>query len=132
MATPQNRPVPKYRFPTGSRGVGTLICAVLMTLSSRRQFIAPGSFLFENVLSKSQSVARHAKTGQDVVFYFLFGAHALETLVFAATQLSKHGVRITSFAGLSWIVTAFIGGKFAIEDFGLVVAKESGAAAKGI
>jgi hypothetical protein len=129
MATPPSliSKSPGYRFPTGSRATGTIICGILMAWSARSKNIEPGSFLFDNLLSKASSprVLQGTKILQNVIFYFLFGAHAIETAHFAATKLKKHG-ELFSLKGLAWILTTFIGGKFAIEEFDVLVAESVG------
>jgi len=117
--------VTTYRFPTSSRRTGTIICGILMLWSSRRPYIELGSYFYKYALRNlPASVSQYSTIVQNVVFYFLFGAHAIETIIFAATKLRKHGVNLLSSNGLRWILTAFVGGKFAIDEFDLLVAEK--------
>lgn len=118
--------IDEYQFPKGSKQVGTLVCAVLMALSTKRRFIEPGSLLHDQVLARGGAkVVQYSKHVQNFLFYFLFGAHGVETVHFALTKLKRHKVKALSLLWLKWIVTAFVGGTFAIQHFDEVVeAKE--------
>lgn len=80
-----------------------VICGIVMALSSRREVIAPGSPLYDYLLSGSPNALKYATWIQNGLFYFLFGAHAIETAVFIS-RLSKHGVQVTSAAWWKWMV----------------------------
>jgi hypothetical protein len=90
-----------------------IICGIVMALVSRREVIAPlaGSSYF-----------RYAKWAQDGLFYFLYGAHAIETAVFTK-RLSRHGVSVQSAAWWKWIGTCFVGGKYCFVHFDRLVGK---------
>lgn len=80
-----------------------VICGIVMALSSRREVISPGSPLYDYVLSGSPSALKYATWIQNGLFYFLFGAHAIETAAFTS-RLSKHGVKVLSVAWWKWMV----------------------------
>lgn len=100
-----------------------LICGAIMALSSRREVISPGSPLYDYGLSHlSANGLKYASWVQSGLFYFLFGAHAIETGVFAK-RLSKHGVNVGSWAWWKWMATCFVGGKYCFVHFDREVGK---------
>jgi hypothetical protein len=101
-----------------------LICGVIMALSARREVISPGSPLYDYVLSRSDTALTAGVWIQNGLFYFLFGAHAIETAVFTR-RLSAHGVSVASAAWWKWMATCFVGGKFLFEHFDRVVGKKT-------
>jgi hypothetical protein len=99
-----------------------LICGVIMALSARREVISPGSPLYDFVLSRSGTALKVATWIQNGLFYFLFGAHAIETAMFTK-RLNAHGVSVMSLAWWKWMATCFVGGKFVFEHFDRLVGK---------
>jgi hypothetical protein len=99
-----------------------LICGVIMALSARREVISPGSPLYDYVLSRSGTALKVAIWIQNGLFYFLFGAHAIETAMFTK-RLNTHGVSVMSLAWWKWMATCFVGGKFVFEHFDRLVGK---------
>ena len=99
-----------------------VICGVIMALSSRREVISPGSPLYDFILSRSSTALKAATWIQNGLFYFLFGAHAIETAMFTQ-RLNRHGVSVMSLAWWKWMATCFVGGKFCFEHFDRVVGK---------
>jgi hypothetical protein len=100
-----------------------IICGVIMALSSRREVISPGSPLYDYALIRSPHAMQAARWIQNGLFYFLFGAHAVETAMFMK-RLSEHGVSVMSAAWWKWVGTCFVGGKFCFEHFDTVVGKK--------
>lgn len=92
-----------------------------MLLSSRRELLLPGSPLYDHLLSKSVNALKAATWIQNGLFYFLFGAHAIETVMFVAGKLRKHQVPF-GMVWLKWVLTCFVGGKFCFEHFDNLVA----------
>jgi hypothetical protein len=99
-----------------------IICGIIMALSARHEVIAPGSPLYDYVLFRSGTALKAARWIQNGLFYFLFGAHAIESAMFTR-RLSEHGVSLFSVAWFKWIATCFVGGKFLFEHFDRVVGK---------
>jgi len=97
-----------------------IICGIIMALSARREVISPGSPLYDHVLVHSSSALKTARWIQNALFYFLFGAHAIETAMFTR-RLNHHGVSVLSLAWWKWVATCFVGGKFLFEHFDCVV-----------
>lgn len=100
-----------------------LICGVVMALSTQRSLIAPGSLVHDNLLTQFSSPAtafKYAGWVQNALFYFLFGAHAVETVMFMG-WLRRHGVQAGSGAWWKWVGTCYVGGKFCMEHFEKVV-----------
>lgn len=114
--------VREFSFPSGELGRGTIICGIVMLLSSRREFIGPGSPAYDYVLAGRPNATKAATWVQNGVFFLLFGAHAVETALFAAKQLRNHGVPVLSAVWLKWMLTCFAGGQFAYKHFDQVVA----------
>ncbi|OAL06797.1 hypothetical protein IQ06DRAFT_263198 [Phaeosphaeriaceae sp. SRC1lsM3a] len=99
-----------------------IICGVIMALSARREVISPGSPLYDYVLSRSSIALKAATWIQNGLFYFLFGAHAIESAMFTQ-KLKAHGVSVLSLAWWKWMATCYVGGKFLFEHFDRVVGK---------
>ncbi|OAL53258.1 hypothetical protein IQ07DRAFT_355142 [Pyrenochaeta sp. DS3sAY3a] len=99
-----------------------IICGIIMALSARHEVISPGSPLYDYVLVRSGTALKAARWIQNGLFYFLFGAHAVESAMFMP-RLSEHGVSLFSVAWFKWIATCFVGGKFLFEHFDRVVGK---------
>ncbi|KAF1920002.1 hypothetical protein BDU57DRAFT_508057 [Ampelomyces quisqualis] len=99
-----------------------IVCGIIMALSSRREVISPGSPLYDYILFRSGTAVKAATWIQNGLFYFLFGAHAMETVMFTR-RLSEHGVSVLSLAWFKWVATCFVGGKFVFEHFDRVVGK---------
>jgi hypothetical protein len=94
-----------------------LICGAIMALSSRREVIAPGSPIYDYGLKHlSTNGLKYASWVQSGLFYFLFGAHAIETGLFAK-RLSRHGVEVSSLSWWQWMATCFVGGKYCYVHF---------------
>ncbi|KAI0121208.1 hypothetical protein BJ170DRAFT_150927 [Xylariales sp. AK1849] len=114
--------VREFPVPTGRLGRNILVCGIVMLFSSRRAFIAPGSPLYDYVLAGRPAAFTSATWVQNGLFYLLFGAHAVESVIFAITKLRKHAVPAFSFLWLKWVVACFVGGVFATKHFDNVVA----------
>ena len=114
-----------YVRPTGSLGRSIVICGIVMALSARKEVISPGSPLYDSVLFRSPNAMKGATWIQNGLFYFLFGAHSIESVIFAYAKLAKHGVSFFSLAWWQWMATCFVGGKFCFEHFEKVVAKKA-------
>lgn len=93
-----------------------------MALSARSEVISPGSPLYDYALFRSPDALKAARWIQNGLFYFLFGAHAVETAIFTQ-KLSAHGVSVTSSAWWKWVATCFVGGQFCFKHFDRVVGK---------
>lgn len=111
-----------YIAPTHPQLKPIIICGIIMALSARREVISPGSPLYDYVLAHSPNALKAARWIQNGLFYFLFGAHAIETAMFTR-RLSEHGVSVASVAWWKWVATCFVGGKFLFEHFDRVVGK---------
>jgi hypothetical protein len=111
-----------YKAPSSPYLKPIVICGIVMALSARREVIAPGSPLYDYVLSRSGNALKAATWIQNGLFYFLFGAHAVETGLFMK-KLNEHGVSVMSAAWWKWVATCFVGGKFCFEWFDKVVGK---------
>ena len=114
-----------YIRPHGDLGRKIIICGIVMVLSARQELIAPGSPLYDYVLARSANALRAATWIQNGLFYFLFGAHSIETVIFAYAKLAKHGVSFFSLAWWQWMVTCLVGGKFCFEHFEQVITKKA-------
>lgn len=101
-----------------------IICGVIMALSAKKSFILPGSPIYDYVLFRSPLAFKAATWIQNGLFYFLYGAHAVETAMFTK-KLNEHGVSALSVAWWKWMVTCFIGGKFCFEHFDQVVGRKA-------
>ncbi|KAF2993324.1 hypothetical protein E8E13_001636 [Curvularia kusanoi] len=103
-------PKPPYLRPI-------IICGVIMALSTSRSFISPGSPIYDYGLKHlSASGLKYAGWVQSGLFYFLFGAHAIETVMFTQ-RLQRHGVQAGSAAWWKWLATCFVGGQFCFTHF---------------
>ncbi len=119
----QSKPVEidRYNFPEGKWGRTIIIMGVLMALSSRREVISPGSPLYDYALAGRPRAITWATNIQKGLFYFLFGAHSIETVLFAFTRLRKH-VKFLNLAWFQWMLACFVGGVYTFEHFDSVVA----------
>lgn len=128
MASQNPKPVKVTSFSLRDhpgRIVGYTAVAALWVVISRRAFIAPGSILYDNLI-KTPEAAQTAAKIQDWAFLFVFGAHAIEAPLFAATKLRKHGVPFFSVLWWKWFVACFVGGVEAWKHFALTVAAAEG------
>ena len=117
--------VQSYSFPRGRLGRSIIITGIVMALSARREVIAPGSPLYDYLLAGRPKALTWANYIQKGLFYFLFGAHTLETMAFPFVRLQKHGVQWFSMAWFQWMLACFVGGVFTYEHFdGLVKGKQ--------
>lgn len=124
MAPQTSAPVKVTTFPISAGHVTSMtICGVVMLLSSRREFIAPGSPIYDYLL-KSPQAALTAASVQDWTFWLLVGAHALEVPLFAATKLKKHGVPFFSALWWKWSAACFMAGKFTWDHLAATVKAE--------
>jgi hypothetical protein len=124
MSGTQSKAVQRYTFPGGRLGRNIIITGIIMALSSRREVLAPGSPLYDHIFSGRPKALKYAGYVQAFLFYFLFGAHAIETAIFPFTRLQKHGITFPSLAWFQWMAACFVGGKFTYEQFdGLVTGK---------
>ncbi|KAF3768661.1 hypothetical protein M406DRAFT_349817 [Cryphonectria parasitica EP155] len=130
-------PVKVTTFPVVRHHIiPTAICAVIMILSSRRDFIQPGSPIHSHILAPLASLTgttlasaeATAATVQTWTFRILVDIHALEVPIFAATKLPAHGVAFLSGLWWKWVLAVFFGGKFTWDLFAETV---RGAKAKG-
>ena len=94
-----------------------------MLLSARRELIQPGSILHDYVLMGKPALVKAAKWIQNGLFYFLFGAHAIETPIFAYTRLLPHGIPILSLVWIKWVLSCFVGGVFVMRHFDALAGK---------
>jgi hypothetical protein len=93
-----------------------LICALVMALSSRREVLDTISPYLSPTATKA------ALWTQNGLFYFLFGAHAIETAIFTK-RLNDNGISVASAAWWKWMGTCFVGGKFCFDWFDGCVGK---------
>jgi hypothetical protein len=87
-----------------------------MALSASRRFSAYHSQL----LSQLPTLAKVAYWLQTGIFWFFYGAHTIESAMFAK-KLRDHGVSVLSTAWWKWMLECFIGGKFCFEHFESIV-----------
>lgn len=87
-----------------------------MALTASKRFAYPGSVLHSQLLSLSPTAAKTATWLQIGTFWFLYGAHTIESAIFAK-KLGDQGVSILSAAWWKWMVECFIGGKFCFDHF---------------
>ncbi|EXJ67165.1 uncharacterized protein A1O5_09812 [Cladophialophora psammophila CBS 110553] len=113
--------IDEFELLRGRNAAGALLATTLMILSARRKFIHPGSVLHDQVIARSATASKYAKTVQDVIFYTIYGLHGIETVYFALTKLKKHNVKIFSPVWFQWIIAVFLGGTFAQKHFDEVV-----------
>ncbi|RMZ82876.1 hypothetical protein DV737_g1857, partial [Chaetothyriales sp. CBS 132003] len=114
-----------YVRPTGSAARNILFSALLMALSARKELISPGSPIYDYALAQSPEALKVATYIQNGLFYFLFGAHAVEVPLFAYIKLAKHGISLFSLAWWQWAATCFVGGKFCWDHFENVLVKKA-------
>jgi hypothetical protein len=111
-----------YTPPSNPHLKPIIICGIVMALSA-----APTPAMFYPGNPNSPLPANLATAGRWIqagLFYFLYGAHAVETLMFMK-RLKEHGVGFLSAAWLKWVATCFVGGKFCFEHFDRVVGKKA-------
>ncbi|ROW00160.1 hypothetical protein VSDG_03625 [Cytospora chrysosperma] len=121
MAPRQTSPVRITTFPISARHVTSMaVCGVAMVLSSRREFIAPGSPIYDYLLKGPQAALTAAKV-QDWTFLILVGLHAAEVPLFAITKLRKHGVPFFSVVWWKWAASCFLGGAATWKHFAATV-----------
>lgn len=121
MAPQHSGPVKITTFPISARHVTSMtVCGVAALLSSRREFIAPGSPIYDYLL-KTPQAALTAATVQDWTFLVLVGLHALEVPVFALTKLRKHGVPFFSGLWWKWAASCYLGGLATWKHFAVTV-----------
>lgn len=83
----------EFSLPQGDLGRKVLITGIVMLLSSRRELLQPGSPLHDYVLAGNPTLLKAARWIQNGLFYFLFGAHSIETpLGKALPILRAHGL----------------------------------------
>ncbi|KAG8157225.1 hypothetical protein KVR01_012933 [Diaporthe batatas] len=122
------RPVRITTFPLRDqpgRIAAYAAAAALITLVSRRALVEPGSVLYETLLRTPEAAATAARV-QNYAFVFIFGAHAVEAPLFAATKLRKHGVPFLSLLWWKWVAACCLGGVAAWKHFALTVAAAEG------
>ncbi|EOA80979.1 uncharacterized protein SETTUDRAFT_166396, partial [Exserohilum turcica Et28A] len=104
-----------YISPTHPHLNPILIAVFLMTLSAvpTPSFLRPFSTTPPPGFSEPlpPTVAKALRWTQNGLFYLLYGAHSVETLVFMK-RLRDHGISFASVAWWKWVVTCFFGGKF--------------------
>jgi uncharacterized membrane protein len=118
-----SRRVSEYSFPPGELGRKVLITGIIMALSSRKELLEPGSPLYDYLLAGQPTLLKAARWIQTGLFYFLFGAHAIETPLFAWTRLRPQGIQVLSLTWIKWVLSCFIGGKFIFEHFDRLAGK---------
>ncbi|KAF2279509.1 uncharacterized protein EI97DRAFT_482022 [Westerdykella ornata] len=107
-------------------GRNTTICGTIMLLSSQTELLAPGSPIYDYILPRSPMEVKAVTWIQNGLFYFLFGAHAIETVMFAFGKLKKHRVPF-GLVWLKWIIMCLVGRKFCFEHFDNVVVQKEAA-----
>ena len=117
----QPKAITSYHFPKGKLGRTIITVGIVMALSSRSEVISPGSPLYDYALVGRPRAITWATNIQKGLFYFLFGAHSIETVLFAFTKLKKH-VKFLSLAWFQWMLACFVGGVYTFEHFDGVVA----------
>lgn len=78
-SNPKPVQIREFHLPKGELGRKVLITGVIMLWSAKRSFIEPGSPLFDYVLVHDRRLQTAARWIQNGLFYFLFGAHGIET-----------------------------------------------------
>lgn len=91
-----------------------------MALSAHKGLLAPGSLPYDKLLVRSPKALKAALWIQTAVFWFLYGAHAIESAIFVK-KLSAYRVSVLSIAWWKWMAECFVGGKFCFEHFEAVV-----------
>jgi hypothetical protein len=115
MAPGSVTPVP-YAIPPRHFRNPIIVCAVIMALAASKRIIAPGSLLHDQLLPRSPTAFKTVVWAQLITFWFLYGAHTIETAVLA-TKLWKRGQSVLSLDWWKWIVECFIGGQFSLRHF---------------
>lgn len=101
-----------YSLPPPHLAKPIVICGLVMVLSASRHLSA----IHAQMLSNSPTAAKCALWVQHGVFWFLYGAHTIESAVFAK-KLREHGVSLLSVAWWKWMAECFVGGKFCFQHF---------------
>ncbi|KAJ4300923.1 hypothetical protein N0V90_003011 [Kalmusia sp. IMI 367209] len=109
-----------YSLPPSHLSKPIVICGIIMALSASRRLISPGSILYDQLLSQSPAAIKAAVWIQNGLFWFLYGAHTIESAIFAK-KLMDHRVSVLSSTWWKWMVECFIGGKFCFEHFDGIV-----------
>lgn len=128
MASQNPKPVKVTSFPLRNqpgRIAAYTAIAVVMTLSSRRAFIAPGSILYQTFIKTPEAAVTAIKV-QYWIFLLVVVAHSIEAPLFAATKLRKHGVPFFSVLWWKWVLACFVGGLNAWIHFAQTVAATEG------
>ena len=112
-------PVP-YTLPPSRFSKGIVICGIIMALTASKSFAYPGSVLHSKLMTLSPTAAKTATWLQIGTFWFFYGAHTIESAIFAK-KLRDHGVSMFSGAFWKWMVECFIGGQFCFAHFESVV-----------
>lgn len=82
--------IQEFSLPRGELGRKVLITGIVMLLSARREVLQPGSPLYDYVLAGNPTLLKAARWIQNGLFYFLFGAHSIETPLGKALILRAH------------------------------------------
>ena len=82
--------IQEFSLPQGQLGRKVLVTGIIMLLSARREVLEPGSPLHDYVLAGNPSLLRAARWIQNGLFYFLFGAHSIETPMGKSRFLDKN------------------------------------------
>lgn len=117
--------VRRFSFPPGEEGRKVIITGIIMLLSARRELLQPGSILHDHILLGKPALIKAARWIQNGLFYFLFGAHAIETPIFAYTRLRPNGIPIFSLVWVKWVLSCFVGGVFVMRHFDALAGKSS-------
>lgn len=112
-----------YIAPSSPHLKPIIICGIIMALSAAPtpSILLPSSpdYATSPIPPTAAKAARWIQAG---LFYFLFGAHAVETVMFMK-RLGEHGVGVLSGAWWKWVGTCFVGGQFCFKHFDRVVGK---------
>lgn len=114
-----------YPLPSRGRLVSLSIAALIMLLSSRKEFIAPGSPIYDYLLAGRPTALTNAIRVQNGVYYVLFGVHGVECVLFSVIRLHRHGVPFLSAAWWKWMAMCFVGGYSAWAHFDRTVKAET-------
>jgi hypothetical protein len=115
-----------YHPPPASTLIPILTTGLIMALTTTSRLLSPPSPLYTLLLAgRSPRTLRAAAWIQTGLFYFLFGAHAVETVLFTR-RLREHGVASGTGAWWKWMGTCFVGGKFCWAWFDEVVGGKKG------
>lgn len=112
-------PVQVRTFPTLPRGrlVALTISGIVMLLSSRREFLAPGSPIYDYLLAGRPTALGNAIRVQNFLFYVLFGFHSVECVLFSVIRLKRHGVQFLTDLWWKWMLMCFVGGVSSVSGF---------------